>query len=177
MMTEKPIKKTVEELDRMSVQQYKNSEKRPVLVVLDNVRSAHNVGSVFRTCDAFRVETLYLCGITPLPPNAEINKTALGATESVNWKYVESTPLLVKQLRDEGYDIVAIEQAHQAIGIHDYKSNSSKKTAFVFGHEVYGVSQEIVDLSHVCVEIPQEGTKHSLNVSVCVGIVLFHHVQ
>lgn len=163
----------MEELDRVSVESFKSLEKRPVVVVLDNIRSANNVGSFFRTCDAFRVEKIYLCGITAVPPNAEIRKTALGATESVAWEYAASTLDIVRMLRDEGRRVLSVEQARGSIALDKYVVSPKSSYALVFGNEVKGVSQDVIDESDNCVEIPQWGTKHSLNVSVAGGIVLW----
>jgi len=165
------IKKTMAQLDRFDVSAYRDVNKIPVFVVLDNVRSAHNVGSVFRSCDAFRVAKIFLCGITPVPPNAEIHKTALGATESVQWEYVENTLKVVEQLKNNGVLVYSIEQAVNSISLNDVKKEE-KGCALIFGHEVYGVNQNIIDVSDACLEIPQFGTKHSLNVSVCAGITI-----
>jgi 23S rRNA (guanosine2251-2'-O)-methyltransferase len=164
-------KKTMAELDRIDVSAYREMQKIPVFVVLDNVRSAHNVGSIFRSCDAFRVSKVFLCGITPVPPNAEIHKTALGATESVQWEYVESTSDVVSRLKRNGIKVYSVEQTANSIGLCDIKKEE-KGFALIFGHEVYGVDQRIVDISDACLEIQQFGTKHSLNVSVCAGIVI-----
>jgi tRNA G18 (ribose-2'-O)-methylase SpoU len=142
-------------------------------VVLDNIRSLNNIGSVFRTSDAMAVEAVYLCGITAKPPHREINKTALGATESVEWKYFETTELAVQSLKAEGYSILSIEQTEGSIMLNDFDVKQGQKLALVFGHEVYGVEQEIIDLSDAVIEIPQKGTKHSLNISVSTGIVLW----
>ncbi len=172
----KNLKKTLEELDRISVSGYKQLEKNQIVVILDNVRSAHNVGSVFRTCDAFLVEKLVLCGITPQPPNNEIHKTALGATESVEWQYFEKTEDAINYLRDEQYQLYSIEQANNSIALNSFTKLHKKKIAFIFGHEVYGVEQKVIDFCDGCIEIPQFGTKHSLNVSVCVGITLYYMV-
>ncbi len=161
------------ELNRLEVEDYKNTGKLPCVVVLDNVRSLNNIGSVFRTSDAFRIDTIYLCGITATPPHREIHKTALGATESVNWEYFEHTEICIKKLRNDGFTIFSVEQAEQSIELHRLEIPNGGKTALIFGHEVKGVSQEIVDLSDFCIEIPQYGTKHSLNVSVCAGIVIY----
>jgi len=167
-------KKTMEELDRVSGAEYKKLKKKPLLVVLDNVRSAHNVGSVFRTCDAFLIEKIYLCGITPVPPNPEIHKTALGATESVEWEYAENADLLIQDLKASGHLMYSVEQTHKSIPLSETPVFKTNKCVLVFGHEVYGVSQSIVNQSDICIEIPQSGTKHSLNISVCAGIVLYH---
>jgi 23S rRNA (guanosine2251-2'-O)-methyltransferase len=161
------------ELNRKSIDDYKMAEKTPFVVVLDNVRSLNNIGSVFRTSDAFLVQSLYLCGISACPPNKEIEKTALGATESVDWKYFEHTSDAVAELKSKGYLIMAIEQAEQSISLESFYPERGKKYAFIFGHEVKGVKQEIVDMSDACIEIPQYGTKHSLNISVSAGVVIW----
>lgn len=162
-----------EELGRLEVDAFKTAEKLPCVVVLDNVRSLNNIGSVFRTADAFRVSAIYLCGITATPPHREIHKTALGATESVEWKYFNETTEAIQQLKKNGYRVFSVEQAEQSIGPGEVKLHSNNRTALVFGHEVKGVSQEVVDMSEACIEISQYGTKHSLNVSVSVGIVVW----
>ena len=161
------------ELGRKSVNEYKKADKSPIIVVLDNVRSMNNIGSVFRTADAFLVQAVHLCGITAKPPHKDIQKTALGATESVPWKYYETTIETIKQLKDNGYIIISVEQAKEAISLGDFIVKKGGKYALVFGHEVRGVAQEIVDLSDYCIEIPQFGTKHSFNISVSAGIVLW----
>lgn len=166
-------KKTMAELDRVSCDQYKKLPKNPVIVILDNVRSAHNVGSVFRTCDAFLIQKLYLCGITPTPPNPEIHKTALGATDSVEWEYYEDVMEIVKKLKNEGVFIYSVEQAHNSIDLENLLIDKNQKCAVIFGHEVYGVHQQILEISDCCIEIAQSGTKHSLNISVSAGIVLY----
>jgi 23S rRNA (guanosine2251-2'-O)-methyltransferase len=162
-----------EELGRISYEEFKNAGKIPAVVLLDNVRSLHNVGSVFRTCDAFLVETLYLCGYTGTPPNKEINKTALGSVESVNWKHEKDIVVLVKKLQKEGYLVYSIEQVEKSVFLHDFKVKSPEKYALVFGNEVNGVSQEVIDISDGVIEISQGGTKHSLNIAVSAGIVLW----
>jgi len=162
-----------EELDRKSVDEFKQSAKTPVIIVLDNVRSLNNVGSVFRTADAFLVEAVYLCGITGTPPNTEITKTALGATDSVSWKYFKTTLEAVEELKQNNCLVYAIEQTEQAIMLNDFEPDKKNKMAIVFGNEVKGVGQEVVDASHGVIEIPQSGTKHSLNISVSVGIVVW----
>lgn len=167
-------KKSMVELHRMGVEEYKEVEKLPVTVVLDNVRSEMNVGSVFRTADAFLIESIVLCGITPQPPKPEIHKTALGAEESVDWKYYPTTLSAVEQLKSEGYLICSIEQVHDSVRLNDFVVNGRQKVAIVFGNEVKGVSQDVVDASDCCIEIPQEGTKHSLNISCCAAIVMWH---
>jgi 23S rRNA (guanosine2251-2'-O)-methyltransferase len=161
------------ELNRISVVEFKSVVKIPVIIVLDNVRSLNNIGSVFRTSDAFLIEALFLCGITACPPNKEIEKTALGATESVNWKYFENTLDAVTELKSSGYHVISIEQAEQSISLEKFMPEKDEKYAFIFGHEVKGVKQEIVDLSDACIEIPQYGTKHSLNISVSAGVVIW----
>ena len=160
------------ELERISVENFKSFEKTPIVVVLDNVRSALNVGSSFRTSDAFRVEKIYLCGITATPPNKEIRKSALGATESVEWEKVDNTASVIKKLKSDGYHICAIEQTENSTMLSDFIL-PKKPIAVVFGHEVNGVQQSVVDLCNQCIEIPQIGTKHSLNISVSVGIVIW----
>jgi 23S rRNA (guanosine2251-2'-O)-methyltransferase len=162
-----------EELNRLSVEEFKLVKKIPVTVVLDNIRSMNNIGSVFRTADAFRIEKIYLCGITAKPPHPEIHKTALGATESVNWEYVESTVSAVKHLKGKGYSLIAIEQTEESVMPGDSIFSKTEKVAVVFGHEVRGVGQEVVNTCDYVMEIPQFGTKHSLNISVCAGIVLW----
>lgn len=170
-------KRTTEELERLSLSQYKGITKLPIVVVLDNVRSQHNIGSVFRTSDAFMIESIYLCGITATPPNREIHKTALGATESVDWKYFESTLDSIKYLKAQGFIIIAVEQAEGSINVQDFQVEFSQKLAVIFGNEVNGISDEVMDVAEVCLEIPQYGTKHSLNVSVSAGIVLWEIVK
>jgi 23S rRNA (guanosine2251-2'-O)-methyltransferase len=162
-----------EELGRISSEEFKNAEKIPVVVLLDNVRSLHNVGSVFRTSDAFLVQTLYLCGYTGTPPNKEINKTALGSTESVTWKHEADIVSLVKELKNQGFSIFSIEQAENSVFLHDFAPKTDKKYALVFGNEVNGVDQEVINLSDGVIEISQGGTKHSLNIAVSAGIVLW----
>lgn len=164
----------VTEMGRMSVDEYKVSEKQPVVVILDHVRSLYNVGSVFRTSDAFRISGVCLCGITAQPPHPEIHKTALGAEDSVSWKYFERTEDAVQKLKEQGYTILAIEQCEGSTMLQNFKRELDKKYAVIFGNEVKGVQQHIVDMCDGCLEIPQYGTKHSLNVSVTAGIVLWH---
>jgi len=163
----------LEELHRISVDEFREARKIPLIVVLDNVRSQHNIGSVFRTSDAFRVEEILLCGITATPPNVEIHKTALGAEDSVRWRYFEETAEAVKILKAAGYTVFAIEQAENSISLESVALKKEKKYAAIFGHEVHGVQQSVVDEADGCVEIPQYGTKHSLNVSVTAGIVIW----
>lgn len=162
-----------EELGRLSESEFKLSSKIPLVVVMDNVRSMHNVGSVFRTSDAFAIEKIYLCGITAQPPHREIEKTALGATNSVDWAYAASSLDLCNQLKSEGYTLLAIEQASDSIALQDLEIDKAGKFALVFGHEVHGVEQGIIDVSDAVIEIPQSGTKHSLNLSVSAGILLW----
>lgn len=162
-----------DELDRLSPEEFKKVDKIPVLVVLDNVRSLNNIGSVFRTADAFRLEGIFLCGITATPPHREIHKTALGATESVRWEYREETSAAISELKQEGYRILAIEQAEGAVMLDKIQLSATEKYAVVFGHEIRGVEQQVVDMSDLCIEIPQFGTKHSLNISVAAGIVIW----
>lgn len=161
-----------EALNRLSAEEFKLAEKRPVIVVLDNVRSLNNVGSAFRTADAFLISEIYLCGVTGTPPNKEIEKTALGATETVNWKHFKTTLDAIEFLRQTGYKIFAVEQAEKSISLEQF-GYAKEKTALIFGNEVYGVEQDVVDLCDGVIEIPQAGTKHSLNISVSVGIVLW----
>ncbi|MGG6229766.1 RNA methyltransferase [Tenacibaculum sp. SDUM215027] len=161
------------ELGRKTVEEFKQTNKTPIIVVLDNIRSLNNVGSVFRTSDAFLIEKIYLCGITATPPNKEIHKTALGATESVDWEYVENTIDLVKKLQAENIKVLSIEQAENSTMLNTFTPKTSQKYAVVFGNEVKGVQQEVVSASDICIEIPQLGTKHSLNISVSCGVVLW----
>lgn len=161
-----------EELNRLSAVEFREMSKKPVIIVLDNVRSLHNVGSIFRTADAFLVEAIYLCGITGTPPHREIMKTALGATETVNWKYFENTLEALNDLNNNGYKVYAVEQAENSTKLHQFAWDK-EKTAFVFGHEVDGVGQEVIDRCSACIEVPQLGSKHSLNIAVCAGVVLW----
>lgn len=162
------------ELHRVGVQEYREMKKLPVTVVLDNVRSEMNVGSVFRTADAFLIECICLCGITPQPPKAEIHKTALGAEESVSWQYYPTALAAVEKLKQDGYSICSIEQVHDSISLEKLVVNKDQRLAIVLGNEVKGVSQDVVDASDLCVEIPQYGIKHSLNISCCAAIVMWH---
>ncbi|PKA98974.1 SpoU rRNA methylase family protein [Flavobacteriaceae bacterium MAR_2009_75] len=162
-----------EELERLDVEGFKQATKTPLVIVLDNIRSLNNIGSVFRTADAFLIEKIYLCGITATPPHKDIRKTALGATESVAWEYRTETIDLINELKSEGYEVLAIEQAENAQLLNSFEASSSKKYALVFGNEVKGVSQEAVSQSNGVIEIPQYGTKHSLNISVSVGVVIW----
>jgi 23S rRNA (guanosine2251-2'-O)-methyltransferase len=161
------------ELNRISLEEFKNSQKTPIVVILDNIRSLNNIGSVFRTSDAFLIEKIFLCGITAKPPHKDIHKTALGATDSVTWEYIKDTSEAVIELKKEGYIIISIEQTEKAIMLHDFTIEEDKKYAVIFGNEVKGVQQEVVNMSDYAVEIPQIGTKHSLNISVSAGIVLW----
>ncbi|MCQ2346134.1 MAG: RNA methyltransferase [Paludibacteraceae bacterium] len=165
-------KLTIPEMHRLNKEEYKNAEKLQLVVVLDNIRSQHNIGAVFRTADAFRLEKIYLCGICCCPPNQEIHKTALGAEETVDWIYKSETMEAVKELHEQGYIVYAIEQAHDSIKLDEVELPKGKY-AIILGHEVFGVQQEIVDAADGCIEIPQYGTKHSLNVSVTAGIVMY----
>lgn len=171
---EKMRKLRNEELDRLSVDEFKNVEKIPVCLVLDDIRSMHNVGSAFRTADAFTIEKIYLCGITAKPPQREIQKTALGATESVEWEYRENVVDLVKELQKD-YLIAAVEQADESVSLDKFQLENGRKYALVFGNEVFGVNEEVVKNADACLEIPQFGTKHSLNVSVSIGVVLWDY--
>ncbi len=164
-------KLSLEEMGRISVDQFKSAQKLPVAVVLDNIRSLHNVGSAFRTSDAFRLEKIWLTGITGTPPHREIEKTALGATRSVDWEYAESTAALLTGLKKNGYTIVLIEQTTRSRPLNTFEPVNGKKYCLVFGNEVNGVSEEALPLADAAIEIPQFGTKHSLNISVCLGIV------
>jgi tRNA G18 (ribose-2'-O)-methylase SpoU len=176
-------KKTVQEMNRITAEQFRAAQKLPVVAVLDNVRSQHNIGAVFRTADAFRIEEVCLCGICCCPPNTEIHKTALGAEDSVRWTYVQDTLEAVRDLQARGYAVYAVEQTHGSISLEEAAEQWSKPQegkkgiAVVFGHEVFGVQQEVADAADGCIEIPQYGTKHSLNVSVTAGIVLYRIAQ
>ena len=163
----------LDELNRPSVEEFKNQAKLPLIVVLDNVRSLHNVGSAFRTADGFAVEALYLCGITAQPPHREIEKTALGATQSIQWKYFDTTAAALAELQKEGYQIVAIEQAENSVSLLAFEPAADKKYALFFGNEVNGVSEEVMQNLDTCLEIPQFGTKHSFNIVISTGIVLW----
>jgi 23S rRNA (guanosine2251-2'-O)-methyltransferase len=163
----------LDELNRVTVDEFKAGTKFPVVVVLDNVRSMHNIGSIFRTADGFAVEQLCLCGITAQPPHREIEKTALGATQSINWKYFDNTLLAVKELRDNSYKIIAVEQAAESIMLNDFIPEANEKYALIFGNEVNGVDEEVMKNIDACIEIPQFGTKHSFNIVVSAGIVLW----
>jgi 23S rRNA (guanosine2251-2'-O)-methyltransferase len=161
------------ELERKTVEQFRKSDKAPFVIVLDNVRSQSNVGSIFRTADAFVTEAIYLCGITATPPHREIQKTALGATESVTWRYFPQTIDAVISLKDEGYKIIGIEQAVGSISLDKFIIEAGTRYALIFGHEINGVGQEVLNICDSCIEIPQFGTKHSFNIAISVGIVLW----
>ena len=163
----------VEELNRIDIQEFKQAEKIRLTVILDNVRSLNNIGSVFRTSDAFLVNEIILCGITATPPNVEIHKTALGAEDSMTWRYYEDTLSAVNELKTKGYTIFSIEQTENSTSLTEVSLDNDKKYAIVLGHEVHGVQQAVIDASHGCIEIPQHGTKHSLNISVAAGIVIW----
>ena len=166
-------KLSMDELNRLEPSEFHQAIKIPVIIVLDNIRSLHNVGAVFRSADAFLVEAIYLCGITATPPHREIQKTALGATETVQWKYFETTDLAIEALKEQGFNIYCIEQTKKSILLQNMNVNSTEKLALVFGNEVNGVAQHIIDVSNGCIEIPQFGSKHSFNISVSAGIVLW----
>lgn len=170
-------KKLVTEMGRMRPEDFRVSQKLPLVIVLDNVRSLHNVGSVFRTSDAFRVERILLCGITATPPSAEIHKTALGAEDTVEWQYFGSTTDALMALRSEGFSIFSIEQCEGSVALQDFPASDSEKYAVVLGNEVKGVQQEVVDASDGAIEIPQFGTKHSMNVSVTAGMVIWEFAK
>ena len=161
------------ELDRKSVEDFREAEKTPLIIILDDIRSLHNIGSVFRTSDAFLIEKIYLCGITAVPPNKEIHKTALGATETVTWEYQKNVLEVIQNLKAENISVFAIEQVENSIFLQDFKVEENKKYALVFGNEVYGVSQKAIEICDGTIEIPQLGTKHSLNISVSMGIVVW----
>ncbi|MEO9805126.1 MAG: RNA methyltransferase [Reichenbachiella sp.] len=166
-----------EELQRHSAEEYKAVKKNDVILILDNVRSLNNVGSAFRTSDAFNVKKIYLCGITGQPPHRDINKTALGATETVEWEHVETTLEVIEKLKQENWQVMAVEQAEGSLMLNEFRPIADEKYAFIFGNEVFGVEQEAVSASDRCLEIPQYGTKHSLNISVTIGVVLWHYIS
>jgi tRNA G18 (ribose-2'-O)-methylase SpoU len=168
-----PRKLINSELPRLTPQGFKEAEKAPMVVVLDNVRSQHNIGAAFRTADAFRIAKIYLCGICAVPPSAEIHKAALGAEDTVDWHYEQHTLTTVNALKQEGYILIAVEQAENSIQLHNFEPERDKKYALIFGNEVKGVQQQVVDCCDLVLEIPQWGTKHSLNVSVSIGIILW----
>ena len=161
------------ELERLSIETFKTAKKTPLIVILDNIRSLNNIGSVFRTSDAFLIEKIYLCGITAKPPHKDIHKTALGSTDSVDWEYVEDTLILIERLKNEKVKIASIEQAENSVELQNFNPIQEEKLAVVFGNEVKGVQQKVVSASDYCIEIPQYGTKHSLNISVSCGVVLW----
>ena len=165
------------ELNRLNLEEFKKSEKTPLVIVLDNVRSAYNVGSIFRNSDAFLIKRICLCGITPTPPHKEIRKTALGASESVDWLRYTNSIDCIEELKASGYYIISIEQTNKAIMLHNFSPQKDKKYAFVFGNEIKGVDQEIITKSDEVIEIPQYGTKHSLNISVSSGVVIWDFFQ
>lgn len=164
-----------DELQRVDIATFRKQPKHPIVLVLDNLRSAHNVGSAFRTADAFAANALYLCGITPQPPHRDLHKAALGATESVHWQYFAQTEEAVLDLRQQGYYIVGVEQTNQSVFLQDFSPVPHQAYAFVFGNEVHGIDEQVLPLLDIAVEIPQFGTKHSLNVSVSLGIVCWHY--
>lgn len=161
------------ELERKSIEDFKEAQKTPLVIVLDDIRSLHNIGSVFRTSDAFLIKKIYLCGITAIPPNKEIHKTALGATETVSWEYQEDVLSVIESLKKEKVSVFAIEQVESAVFLQDFKVEKDKSYALIFGNEVYGVSQKAIEVCDGTIEIPQLGTKHSLNISVSTGIVVW----
>ncbi len=166
-------KLSLKELNRVDVVTFKGQKKTPLVIVLDNVRSALNVGSAFRTADAFALESVYLCGITAKPPHREILKTAIGATESMDWVHFEDTIAAVQELKERGYHILAVEQATDSIPLQEFRLTPGAKYALVFGNEVKGVGEEVMEMLDACLEVPQFGTKHSLNISVCLGVVVW----
>ena len=170
-------KRTMQELNRLSVDEFKASEKLPVMIVLDNIRSQNNTGSVFRTADAFRLQGICLCGITATPPHREIHKTALGSTESVDWHYFPSTMEAVRSLKSKGYTVLAVEQAAGSVLLPDFHPPQESRVAVIFGNEVNGIEDEVMQHVDGCIEIPQFGTKHSINVSVAAGIVIWDLVS
>ena len=165
------------EMQRLSIEEFKEADKLPLIVVLDDVRSMYNVGSVFRTCDAFRVEAVYLCGISCTPPATEIHKTALGAENSVNWKYFKTALEAVDELKNEGYQVLSVEQVEHSTKLQTFIPQEGQRYAVILGNEVKGVHQEVVDASDGCLEIPQLGTKHSMNVSVTAGIIIYKFAE
>ncbi|MCL2097365.1 MAG: RNA methyltransferase [Bacteroidales bacterium] len=168
-----PRKLLNSELPRLTPQDFKAAEKAPIVLLLDNVRSQHNIGAAFRTADAFRIAKIYLCGICAVPPGAEIHKAALGAEDTVDWQYEQHVITAIVALKQEGYTLIAVEQAENSVALHDFKPEKDKKYALVFGNEVKGVQQQVVDNCDFVLEIPQWGTKHSLNVSVSIGVILW----
>jgi 23S rRNA (guanosine2251-2'-O)-methyltransferase len=170
-------KKSMDQLERLSVEDFKQTPKNGIIIVLEDVRSMHNVGSVFRTADAFLVEEIILTGVSPQPPHRDIHKTALGATECVSWRYEQNAVEPVQKLKEAGYKIISVEQVHKSVMLNEYKILPSEKIVLVFGNEVNGVSEELIEVSDVCLEIPQYGSKHSFNISVSVGIVLWEFMR
>lgn len=166
-----------EELNRISKEEFKDAKKTPIIVILDDIRSLHNIGSVFRTSDAFLLEKIYLCGITATPPNKEIHKTALGATETVTWEYSKDVLVVIQKLKEENVKIFSVEQTENSIMLNDFEVGTNERYALIFGNEVKGVSQEAINLSDGVIEIPQLGSKHSLNISVSAGIVIWDLFQ
>ena len=162
------------ELDRISVEEFKKSKKIPITILLENIRSAHNIGSVFRTADSFLINEIILCGISAQPPNKDIRKTALGSSESVEWKYEKNIEVAIQKLKDEGNKIISIEQTTNSISLENFKPSKNSKYAIIFGNEVNGIEQRTIDLSDMAIEIPQYGTKHSLNISVAAGIIIWN---
>lgn len=165
------------EMQRLTIEEFREADKLPLIVVLDDVRSMYNIGSIFRTCDTFRVEALYLCGICQTPPSTEIHKTALGAEDSVSWKYFKTTLEAVTELKKEGYQILSIEQVEHSTKLQTFIPQEGQRYAVILGNEVKGVHQEVVDISDGCLEIPQLGTKHSMNVSVTAGIIIYKFAE
>ncbi len=163
------------ELGRVGIEGFKQQDKLPVVLILDNIRSLNNVGSIFRTSDAFALEALYLCGITGTPPHREIEKTAIGSTQSVDWFYEPDTLQLVQKLKSQGYQIISIEQVENSKNLSEFTFDNEQKYAFIFGNEIDGVDQKVIEASHACIEIPQFGTKHSFNITVSAGIVLWDY--
>jgi 23S rRNA (guanosine2251-2'-O)-methyltransferase len=166
-------KLSMHQLNRLTIYQYRKSDKSPVCIVLDNVRSMNNVGSMFRSADCFGIEKVWLCGITATPPHRDIHKTALGAEESMEWSYHDNTAELCRNLKDQGYTLVAVEQVEGSVGLDEFLLKKDHKYAIIFGNEVDGVHEDVLAICDACIEIPQYGTKHSFNVSVCAGIVLW----
>lgn len=166
-------KLSLDQLNRISIESFRESDKMPLVLVLDNLRSQHNTGSIFRTADGFRVEAIHLCGITATPPTREIHKAALGATDSVRWQYFENTRDSILQLKSEGFTIIGIEQVENSIPVDEFRADAGGKYAMIFGNEVHGIEDEVLELCDFCVEIPQNGTKHSLNVSVSAAIMIW----
>ena len=167
----------MDELNRLSVEEFKEADKFPYILILDDIRSMNNIGSVFRTADAFKVEKIYLCGITATPPHREIQKTALGADETVEWEYVQDILILVKDLQKNDYQVAAVEQVEKSVSLLDFQPQKDEKYAFIFGNEVFGVNQAVIEQADFCLEIPQYGTKHSLNVSVTAGVVAWDFIS